>query len=58
MKNKYKYKGKVSVIIDGVGLVEPGSDVETEVKISHPDFEEVGSKQKKEKEKGKGKGDN
>lgn len=52
MKNKYKYRGKVSVIIDGVGLVEPGSEVETEVKISHPDFEEVGGKQKKEKEKG------
>lgn len=46
---KYKYKGLVAVTINGVGTVEPDSEIETEVEINHPDFEEVGSKPKKEK---------
>lgn len=47
---KYKYIGKVEVVIYGVGVVKPGEDVETEVEINHPDFEEVSKSKKKEED--------
>lgn len=48
---KYKYLGKVEVVIDGVGIVKPGDEIDTKVEINHPDFEEANKSKKKEEDK-------
>lgn len=48
---KYKYTGEVEVVINGVGVVKPGDEVDTKVEINHPDFEEVSKSKKKEEDK-------
>ena len=48
---KYKYTGKIEVSVLGVGVVKPGDEVDTEIEINHPDFEEVGRSKKKEEDK-------
>ena len=53
----YKYTGYVKVVIQGIGEVEPGDELQTDLVINHPDFVEVtedkNSKEKDKKQKEK-----
>ena len=37
---QYKYTGTVAVSVPGVGIVEPGEMVKTQIEINHPLFVE------------------
>ncbi len=54
---KYKYTGNVRVVLQGIGEVEPGDELQTDLVINHPDFVEVtedkNSKEKDKKQKEK-----
>ena len=53
----YKYTGNVKVVLQGIGEVEPGDELQTNLVINHPDFVEVtedkNSKEKDKKQKEK-----
>lgn len=53
----YKYTGNVKVVLQGIGEVEPGDELQTDLVINHPDFVEVpedkNSKEKDKKQKEK-----
>lgn len=44
---KYKFIGEGKVSLNGVGVVEAGQTIETEIEINHPLFKEVDSKEVK-----------
>lgn len=44
---KYKYSGKVTVKIYGIGNIEPGQEFETDIEINHPLIKKVEQKTKK-----------
>jgi hypothetical protein len=41
---KYKYTGEVNVSLTGIGSIEPGQVIETDVEINHPLFVKSESK--------------
>ena len=51
----YKYTGNIKVVLQGIGEIEPGDELQTDLVINHPDFvevtEEKNIKEKKQKEK-------
>lgn len=49
---KYKYTGEIKVSLAGVGIVEPGQVIETEIEINHPSFVKSEDKNINKKPKG------
>lgn len=51
----YKFKGSVRVVLQGIGEINPGDELQTDLVINHPDFvevtEEKNGKEKQKKEK-------
>ncbi len=51
----YKFKGGIKVVLQGIGEVNPGDELQTDLVINHPDFvevtEEKNGKERQKKEK-------